>query len=286
MKRVMFVSVILCLCVPAIAAADEAVADRLHCAAGEVQVCTKPTANASEFLVMFDEKARPLYDCSVATDRGVDLRCVAETEVCTQAHVACDSLGNDWHWSERRCRCWQRVGQQPASSGSGNGSGGGNTNVSVTVQTCDAHVFAELEAEMNRLESADIQAEGLHPLQLRAAAVYARLIECNDGSGRASALIVRASRLISNFEADPNPDYRDQIDGGFNLVHADLVALSHRPITVNIPPEENWCTDTDAGRFVCIALPIIAGLAAIAGGVLLYDYFDDGSWDTNVRWSH
>jgi len=272
------------LCVPAYATAQEVVADRLHCDAGEVQVCTKPTPDGN-FLVMFDEKARPMYDCSVATDAGVDLRCVPETYVCEQAHEKCDELDGDWRWSERRCRCYQHVAREGGSGNGGGGSGGGNTNVTVVVQTCNAQDFTELSEEMDQIER-DIQVVAeVHPLQLRATEVYSRLLECDDGSAEATRLISRSAKLIANFEPERAPaphDYTDDLEG----IRVTIASLNSRPVVVNVEPEGNYCTDTATGRWWCIGFPIVMGALAIAGGVILFDYLDDGSPDANVRRSH
>jgi hypothetical protein len=270
------------------------VATSLHCDAGEVQVCTAPTTDGS-WEVLFDTHARPRFDCDVATDTGVDLRCVDANTVCADAKKACEGLNGDWRWSERRCRCYQHVerdreggsGSGSGGSGSGNGNGGqggGDTNVTVVVQTCDASDFAELSEELDQIDRDLTVVAELHPLQLRATAVYSRLLECDDGSAEATRLISRAAQMIANFEpeAETPHDYTDQLE----LIREEIAGLDDRPVEVNVnmEPEENWCTDTHTGRFVCIALPIITGLAAIAGGVILFDYLDDGSADGIIHW--
>lgn len=273
-------------CVPAIAEAQ--VATSLHCEGGEVQVCTAPTTDGG-WQILFDTHARPRFDCDVSTDTGVDLRCVDANQVCADAKQVCEGLNGDWRWSERRCRCYQHVDRprESGSSGSGGGSGGqggGNTNVTVVVQACGPDDFAELSREMDQLERDLTVVTELHPLQLRATAIYSRLLECDDGSTEATSLISRAARLIANFEpeAETPHDYTDQLE----LIREEIAGLDNRPVevNVNVEPEENWCTDTHTGRFVCIALPIITGLAAIAGGVILYDYLDDGSADGIIHW--
>ena len=260
---------------------DGSAADQLHCDAGEVQVCTAPSADGG-WNVLFDTHARPRFDCDVATETGVDLRCVDADQVCQDAKQVCEDLNGDWRWSERRCRCYQHLDPSPPTPLPLPHP----DRLTVVVQVCGPEDFAELEAEMISIEAADIRTAGLHPLQLRAAAVYVRLIECNDGTDKASALIDRASRLITAFESDPAlyPDYHDVIDDGFSLVHNDLLSLASRPITVDVQPEENWCTDTHAGRWWCIGFPIVMGALAIVGGVILYDFLDDGSANGIINW--
>lgn len=284
MKFWMFVT--FALCVPAIAEAQ--VANQLHCDAGEVQVCTAPT-EGGDWHVLFDTRARPRFDCDVSTDTGVDLRCVDADQVCRDAKQVCEGLRGDWRWSERRCRCYQHVDRprESGSSGSGGGSGGtggGNTNVTVAVQTCDANDFAELEREMDQLERDLTVVTELHPLQLRAAAIYSRLLECDDGSAEATRLISRAAQLIANFEPEAAPaphDYTDQLE----LIREEIASLENRPVEVNVTEEENWCTDTAAGVFTCIILPTAILLTGIGvGTAVLYDYLDDGSADGIIRW--
>lgn len=286
-----FMMFLFVIAVPTLASAQ--VADRLHCDAGKVQVCTAPTADGG-WNVLFDTHARPRFDCDVATETGVDLRCVDADQVCQDAKQVCEGLNGDWRWSERRCRCYQHVEQEReggsgsgdsggGGNGNGGGSGGGDTNVTVVVQTCDATDFAELSEEMDQIDR-DLQVVAeMHPLQLRATAVYSRLLECDDGSAEATRLIGRAAQMIANFEPEPT-SFPDYYSDDLTLIREEIAGLNDRPIVVNVKPEENWCTDTHAGRFVCIALPIITGLAAIAGGVILYDYLDDGSADGIIRW--
>jgi hypothetical protein len=272
------------LCVPAYATAQEVVAGAVHCDAGEVQVCTKPTPDGN-FLVMFDEKARPMYDCSVSTDAGVDLRCVPETYVCEKAHEKCDELVGDWRWSERRCRCYQHVDRPRDDGGSGNGGGGngGSTNVTVVVQTCDSSDFAELDEEMDRIERDLPVVAELHPLQLRATEVYSRLLECDDGSAEATRLIGRAAQLIANFEPERSPaphDYTNDLE----RIRETIAGLNDRPVVVEVQPAQNWCTDTHAGRWWCIAFPILLGIGAAIAIPVVYDYLDDGSADGIINW--
>ncbi len=284
MKTNLMLIVSVALTAPTAALADNVGADEVvHCDAGQVRVCTKPEDGG--FRIMFDDRGRPLYTCSVSTDVGVDLRCVPEDDVCTATEVACDSLGGNWRWSERRCRCYQHVEPARERDGGSGGSGGGNTNVSVTVAACDAQDFANLKEEMDQIER-DLQVVAeLHPLQLRATAVYSRLLECDDGSAEATSLINRAAELIAKFEPEAAPAPHDYT-ADLERIRAEIANANDRPVVVNVEPEENWCTDTHTGRFVCIALPIILGIGAAVAIPVLYDYFDDGSYDSRTRYEY
>ncbi len=280
MKNVLFVMFAM-FCAPAIARAQ--VANQLHCEGGEVQVCTAPTADGG-WHVLFDERARPRFDCDVATDTGVDLRCVDAEQVCADAKQVCEGLRGDWRWSERRCRCYQHA-SEPTTTPLTRTSPTPQPPVVVSVQHCTDVDRARLSEELDRIWEARLVVEDFGPLRERTVEVYGLLVQCDDGSPESRRLIELAENMIAALEPD-DPLFPDYYSDDLELIREEIAGLNDRPVEVNVEvePEENWCTDTHTGRFVCIALPIIAGLAAIAGGVILYDYLDDGSADGIIHW--
>jgi hypothetical protein len=257
---------------PTLAAAQGVAADRLVCGPDQTQVCTTPDAEGNGFSVLTDARARARTDCDVSQPRGVALRCVPDADVLTAEQAACTQLGEPWRWSTRHERCYQHV-DPPRGGDSGSGSDGGcsgsstcGSGVAVAVPRCTETDRTRLAAELDRIWEARTVVENFDPLQERATEVYGVLVECDDGTAESRRLIELAANMVASLDesdpASPPPphDYHDE----FDLVHDHLDRLDLE----GTEAEENWCTDTDAGRFVCIALPIILGVGAIVvGGV-------------------
>ena len=259
MKKIaMFLLVV--LCIPAIAAADEAVADRVHCSAGQVLMCTKPTSDGQ--FVPMTHNGTPLYVCSVSTDRGIDLRCVPQATACALARAECENLGDNWQWNERGCRCeWERAHNPPPPQPQpptpppappvqpGPAPTCPNCNVMADL-TCSAEQLTQIEdglkAIQNRLGQLNVlTVEEIRELRAEAENLREQANECRD-----SARAERATILIAALEPEPTPS----------------------PIMPPPPPnqipyiverQENWCLDTAGGVMTCIVLPIVAAGAAI-----------------------
>jgi hypothetical protein len=224
----------------------------------------------------------PAWDCSVETDSQVVLQCVNAAHVCGLAKDDCRDLGERWRWSESTCDCIY----QGRRSGDGNGGGGDviiGQGVAVAVPRCTETDLARLAAELERIWEARLVVEDFGPLQERTAEVYGTLVSCDDGSPEARRLIELSANMVEAFEeADPAfPDYGDE----FQSIRDQIAGLEDRPIVVIPSEEENWCTDTTAGVFVCIVLPTDVILTGIGvGAAVLYDYVDDGSPDGFIHW--
>lgn len=268
----------------------------VRCDQGKVRVCTYPDPTATPpWHVMYDGHGNPLYSCSETHEGGTDLRCVEITEVCEGAEARCADLhrrnSDHWEWNEAQCRCdYGRSATTPPSpppnsgggGSSGDGSGGGNTNATVIVQNCNAADFTELSAaEMDQIER-DLQVvTEPRPLQLRATAVYSRLLECDDGSAEATSLINRAAQLIAKFE-EPGHDYTNDLE----RIRETIAGLNDRPVVIEVQPAQNWCTDTHEGRWWCIAFPILLGVGAAIAIPLIYDAIEDDSADSATRYQY
>jgi hypothetical protein len=282
MKKFLMFVVSVAALAPTLAVADEAVADRLHCGAAEMQVCTTPASDGSGFLVLTDSRARARTDCDVSQPRGVDLRCVAESDVRTAEQAACAQLGEPWRWSMRHERCYQHVERHDdGGSGNGNAGSGGNINIgqglAVAVPRCTDVDRARLAAELDRIWNDRLVVEEFAPLQQRATEIYGTLVACDDGSAESRRLIDLAANMVASLEpgSPAYPDYTEDFEGIRELI----AGIDVNPIVVQpSDEEENWCTDTVAGVFTCIILPVVViGTGIGVGGALLYDHYDDDS---------
>ncbi len=255
-----------------LASAQLVEADAVNCGPGEVQVCME--LQGGIYKVMFDDRNRPLYDCSIPAEGGISLRCKPEDEVLLAAREHCEGLGGDWRWSRRHLRCYEHVAEprQPdnsaGSGNAGNGSGGGcngsstcGSGVAVAVPRCTDVDRSRLADELDRIETDVLVMTDFRPRQERAAEIYGVLVACDDGTAESRALIQREADMIATFEPDPgsDPDYSDE----FRAIRDQIAALEDRPIVVTPPAEEgNWC---DENPVACGFL--IAGAILAAGGV-------------------
>lgn len=259
-------------------------ADRLGpCSAGEVQVCHKSVDGSWWPMIV---RGDPAWDCSIESDAPIALQCVDAAYVCGLAKNDCRDLGERWRWSESTCDCVYQ-GRRERDGGQGGGNDGGSSTfgagVAVAVPRCTETDLSRLAAELDRIWEARTVVEDFGPLQDRAVEVYSILVECDDGSPESRRLIDLAANMAAAFEeADPAaPDYTDEL----GAIRDEIAGIEINPVVVPAPEEENWCTDTVAGVFTCIVLPVVViGTGLGVGGALLYDYLDDGSPNGILHW--
>lgn len=268
----MFVFVIAALMAPAISeaqepATDEVVADRLHCEPGEIQVCTEPTEDGG-FSILY-RRGSPMFDCSVASDRGVDLRCVAQVDACDRR--LCDRRDGNWRWNERECRCdyERRVAPPPTPPTSPTpvppappirpGPGGGTTTI-ITSPQCTAGYLQQILDGLNAIQERIGQLEVLAVEEIREMRAEAENLREQANECRDEVLAERATVMAATLEPEAiaGHDYHDE----FARVHQHLDNLDF-----TVEANENFCTDSFGGVLVCIVLPTVAAGAAIFLGV-------------------
>ncbi|MFA5129161.1 MAG: hypothetical protein WC445_04380 [Patescibacteria group bacterium] len=265
----MFVFVL--FCVPAVAEAQQlsdGEARALVCGPGEIQVCTEPS-NDGGFNVMY-RRGSPLLDCSVASDRGIGLRCVARSEVCTTARTLCEQRSDVWRWNESDCRCdYHRTTTTPTTPTTATPPT--TTPTTPTTATppvqpgsapacpdCDQCSTEELRQILNSIAFIEQKIDDgaalvLTEEEIRALRAEAENLREQANECRNEALADRATTLVAAL--DP---YRPE----FVRLHQHLDALDF-----TVEDDENWCTGSFGGVLACIVLPTVAAGAAIFLGV-------------------
>jgi hypothetical protein len=263
MKKVLMFVMSVAILVVAPMTASAQTADVLHCDAGEVQVCTAPTENGG-WNVLFDERAHPRFDCDVATETGVDLRCVAATQVCQDAKQVCEGLRGDWRWSERRCRCYQHVDDPPTTTPPSPPAPPVQPGPTPACPDCDQCSTSDLQQIAEGLDVIErrigqlgvLAEEEVREMFFEAVNLREQANEC-----RGEILAERATILAAALDERLDPEAHDYHDE-FDLVHQHLDALDF-----TVENDENWCTDSFGGVLTCIVLPTVAAGAAIFLGV-------------------
>ncbi|MBI5071389.1 hypothetical protein HZB93_00625 [Candidatus Falkowbacteria bacterium] len=250
------------LCVPAIAEAQQQLADgearALVCGPGEIQVCTETQADGSAPRVMY-LRGSPVIDCVVRSETGIQLECVKWEDACKRE--SCDRRGGNWHWDESSCHCdYERPRESPPPSAPPAQPPGPTTppvqpgptptcpdcNVSLTV--CPNEEIARLANELAPLAQVApetwIVRSDTDELRTRVLYIRDRAAVCGE-----DRIFVDAERVLAAM-TPPEPS-----------------TLPSGPPMSSYEDEENFCTNSFGGVLVCIVLPTVAAGAAIFLGV-------------------
>jgi hypothetical protein len=255
MRNVLFVMFV--FCAPTIAEAQQPLpeASALVCGAEEIQVCTESN-DSGGYNVMY-HLGSPLLDCSVASERGVALRCVAREFVCDTSKALCERQSSDrWQWNENSCRCdYHRPTPapptpppaQPAPSCT-------DCNVVITCEEGRLESIRDgltaIEDRLDQLEILVLELEDIRELRAEAENLREAANECRD-----DVIAERATILIAALDPETF-DYHDE----FDQVHQHLDDL-------------DFTVEEETGCDVWCAIGIAAGTLAAGAAIFLGVYY-------------